>query len=941
MGRTQPTIRPIRIGERPVLQPRPGRSSVREAPIALAPAPKQAPDRPREMDPAQLRLYMAAMSSLNEIRSAFLGYFAEHDHRVAPSAPLVPESDPTLMFVNAGMVPFKNVFTGQETPPSPRATSSQKCVRAGGKHNDLDNVGYTARHLTFFEMLGNFSFGDYFKDGAIELAWTLVTRDFALPKDRLLVTVYAEDEEAAGLWRKIAGLPDERIIRIATTDNFWSMGDTGPCGPCSEIFFDHGPAIAGGPPGSPDEDGDRFVEIWNLVFMQFDQQSDGARKPLPKPSIDTGMGLERITTVLQGQTSVFETDLFRTLIAASEQLTGAKAEGDKAASHRVIADHLRSSSFLLADGVSPSNEGRGYVLRRIMRRAMRHAHLLGASEPLMHRLAPVLIGQMGTAYPELVRAGPLIEATLREEEERFQRTLGRGMSLLEEATSGLSEGGVLPGETAFRLYDTYGFPLDLTQDAVRAKGLTVDTDGFDAAMDEQRTRAREAWTGSGQKAQGAVWLTLRDRLGPTRFEGYDQVEGSGEVLALVADGEQVDAAEAGQTVEVLIDRTPFYAESGGQSGDRGEVTWQGGRGEVIDVHKRAGDLNGHVVKIAEGRLAEGQVLHLQVDAERRQRTRANHSATHLLHAALRNVLGPHVTQKGQMVDGDRIRFDFSHGAPLTAEQIDRIESEVNAVVRQNMAAETRLMGPEEAMAEGAMALFGEKYGAEVRVLALGHKLDGPGAYSIELCGGTHVGRTGDIALFKVVAEGGVAAGVRRIEALTGEPARRYLLDQANVARTLAEQFKIPVSELGARVDALTAERRALERELAEAKRKLALGGGGAAASSVEEINGVKLDARLLDGVPPKDLRGVVDDARKQLGSGVAAYVSTNEGKAAIAVALTPDLVGRFDAAALARAAVLAMGGQGAGGKPDFAQGGAPDADKAQAGLDAVKAALAG
>ena len=893
------------------------------------------------MDGGRPRLYMAPMPSLNEIRSAFLGYFSGHDHRIAPSAPLVPESDPTLMFVNAGMVPFKNVFTGAETPISPRAASSQKCVRAGGKHNDLDNVGYTARHLTFFEMLGNFSFGDYFKDGAIELAWTLVTRDFGLPKDRLLVTVYAEDEEAAGLWRKIAGLPDERIIRIGTTDNFWSMGDTGPCGPCSEIFFDHGPSVAGGPPGSPDEDGDRFVEIWNLVFMQFDQGEGGVRKPLPKPSIDTGMGLERLTTVLQGVQSVYDTDLFRTLINASESLTGAKAEGDQAASHRVIADHLRSSSFLLADGVSPSNEGRGYVLRRIMRRAMRHAHLLGSSEPLMHRLAPVLIDQMGAAYPELVRAKALIETTLREEEERFQRTLGRGMSLLEEATNGLETGGVLPGETAFKLYDTYGFPLDLTQDAVRAKGLTVDTEGFEAAMDEQRARAREAWTGSGQKAQGAIWLALRDRLGATQFIGYDHIEGSGEVLALVLDGEQIDAAEAGQTIEVLTDRTPFYAESGGQAGDQGEIDWPGGRGRVIDVHKRAGDLSVHVVKIGEGRLAGGQSVQLQVDALRRQRTRANHSATHLLHAALRNVLGPHVAQKGQMVDGERIRFDFSHSGPLTLEQIDRIEAEVNAVVRQNLDADTRLMGPQEAMAEGAMALFGEKYGDEVRVLTLGQDLGGAGAYSIELCGGTHVARTGDIALFKIVSEGGVAAGVRRIEALTGEPARRYLLDQANAARSLAEQFKIPVSELGARIDTLTAERRNLERELADAKRKLALGGGGAAASTVEEINGIKLDARLLDGVPPKDLRGVVDDARKQLGSGVAAYVTVNEGKAAIAVALTPDLVGRLDAAVLARAAVLAMGGQGAGGKPDFAQGGAPDADKAQAGLDAVKAALRG
>ena len=886
---------------------------------------------------------MAAMPSLNDIRSTFLDYFAQHQHRVAASAPLVPQSDPTLLFVNAGMVPFKNVFTGAETPPSPRATSSQKCVRAGGKHNDLDNVGYTARHHTFFEMLGNFSFGDYFKEGAIDLAWRLISKEFQIPSDRLLVTVYAEDEEAARLWRKIAGFPDERIIRIATSDNFWSMGDTGPCGPCSEIFYDHGDHIPGGPPGSPDEDGDRFVEIWNLVFMQFDQAEGGVRTPLPKPSIDTGMGLERIAAVLQGVHDNYDTDLFQTLIAASQSLTGVKAEGASAPSHRVIADHLRTSCFLIADGVSPSNEGRGYVLRRIMRRGMRHAHLLGAAEPLMHRLAPTLIEQMGAAYPELVRAGPLIEATLREEEERFQRTLGRGMSILEEATTALPSGGVLPGATAFKLYDTYGFPLDLTQDAVRAKGLTVDTEGFEAAMDQQRARAREAWSGSGQKAQGAVWLALRDRLGPTAFLGYDTVEATGDLLALVSDGELVEAAEAGQTVEVLFDRTPFYAESGGQAGDQGVIEWPGGHGRVLDTQKRAGDLNVHVLKVTEGRLAEGARATLRVDAEERLRTRANHSATHLLHAALRHVLGPHVSQKGQMVDAERIRFDFSHSGPVTPEEIDRIEAEVNTVVRQNLPAETKLMGPEEAIAAGAMALFGEKYGDEVRVLALGRALDGAGAYSVELCGGTHVGRTGDIALFKVLSEGGVAAGVRRIEALTGEAARRYLLDQAQVARQLADQFKVPVVEVPARIEALVGERRAFERELADAKRKLAMGGGGSGGSApeAEEINGVKLDARLLDGIPPKDLRPLVDEARKRLGaSGVAAYAAVNEGKAAIAVALTPDLVGRLDAAALARAAVAAMGGQGAGGKPDFAQGGAPDGSKAQAGLDAVRAALA-
>ena len=880
------------------------------------------------------------MPSLNDVRSHFLSFFGGNDHAVIASAPLVPQSDPSLLFVNAGMVPFKNIFTGAESPPSPRAASSQKCVRAGGKHNDLDNVGYTARHLTFFEMLGNFSFGDYFKERAIELAWTLVAREFSLPVDRLLVTVYAEDEEAAALWRKIAGLPDERIIRIATSDNFWSMGDTGPCGPCSEIFFDHGPGVAGGPPGSPDEDGDRFVEIWNLVFMQFDQQAGGERKPLPKPSIDTGMGLERFATVMQGVHNVFDTDLFRTLIAASEEATGVKAQGDRAPSHRVIADHLRSGCFLIADGVSPSNEGRGYVLRRIMRRAMRHAHLLGADEPLMHRLAPTLIREMGTAYPELVRAEPLIVETLRQEEERFRRTLGRGMALLDEATAGLTAGGVLPGETAFKLYDTYGFPLDLTQDAVRARDLSVDIEGFDAAMDRQRQMARDNWAGSGQTAQGAEWFTLRDRLGPTVFEGYDHVDSAAETLALVRDGAEIDRAEAGDTVQLLFDRTPFYGEGGGQAGDRGEIEWPGGRAQVIDTQKQAGDLYVHVATIAQGALTAGQRVRLAVDPERRRRTRANHSAAHLAHAALSHVLGPHVAQKGQLVDGDRMRFDFAHSGPLTSDELDRIEAEVNEVVRQNVSAETAEMAPDEAIASGAVALFGEKYGDRVRVLTLGRALESEGAYSIELCGGTHVARTGDIALFKIVSETGVAAGVRRIEALTGEPARRWLLDQAGVARGLAEQFKIPVAEVAARVEALVAERRKLERDLVEARKQLAMG-GGKGASSVEDVAGVRFDGRVVEGVSPKDMRPLVDEARKRLGQGgVVAYAAVNDGKASIAVALTPDLVGRYDAGALARAAVLAMGGQGAGGKPDFAQGGAPDGDKAADGVAAVKAALA-
>jgi alanyl-tRNA synthetase len=882
------------------------------------------------------------MPSLNDIRSQFLDYFGAREHAITPSAPLVPQSDPTLLFVNAGMVPFKNIFTGAEAPFAPRAVSSQKCVRAGGKHNDLDNVGYTARHHTFFEMLGNFSFGDYFKAGAIEFAWKLITEDFAIDSSRLLVTVHSSDEDAAALWRKIAGLDDARIIRIASSDNFWSMGDTGPCGPCSEIFYDHGAHVAGGPPGSADEDGDRFTEIWNLVFMQFEQVAVGDRRDLPRPCIDTGMGLERVTAVLQGVHDNYDIDLFRTLIAASESETGVAAAGENAASHRIIADHLRSTSFLIADGVGPSNEGRGYVLRRIMRRAMRHAFLLGAKEPLMHRLVPALVDAMGEAYPQLRRAEPVIAETLRGEEERFRATLGRGLALLDEATEGMAAGAVLSGDTAFKLYDTYGFPLDLTQDAVRPRGITVDLEAFDTAMDRQRAMAREHWTGSGQQAQAGVWLALRDRLGPTVFTGYDHVDGVGETLAIVKHGVEADMAEAGDTVLVLFDATPFYGESGGQAGDRGTVRWAGGGATVSDATRQAGDLHVHALTITAGRLSVGTKVEFAVDAEGRARTRLNHSAAHLAHAALRHVLGPHVSQKGQLVDADRMRFDFSHGAPLTPSQIDAIETEVNAVIRQNVAADTREMTPQAAIDAGAIALFGEKYGDRVRVLTLGRALNGDGGYSVELCGGTHVARTGDIGLFKIVAEQGIAAGVRRVEALTGEPARRWLLDQAAVAKGLADQFKVPVADVPARVEALDAQRRKLERDLAQARKDLALGGGGGTATTVEEVAGVKFDGRVVEGVSAKDMRPLVDEARKRLGqNGVVAYAAVNEGKASIAVALTADLVGRFNAADMARAAVLAMGGQGAGGKPDFAQGGAPDGAKAADGVAAVKAALGG
>ncbi|MDP2212245.1 alanine--tRNA ligase [Phenylobacterium sp.] len=879
------------------------------------------------------------MSSLNQIRSTFIDFFKDRDHLMIPSAPLVPQNDPTLMFVNAGMVPFKNYFTGAETPPAPRAVSVQKCVRAGGKHNDLDNVGYTGRHQTFFEMLGNFSFGDYFKEGAIELAWELMTKDIGLDPARLMVTIAPDDEDAAALWRKIAGLPDSKIVRL--DENFWSMGDTGPCGTNTEIFYDHGDHVQGGPPGSPDEDGDRFVEIWNLVFMRWEQFADGSRKDLPKPQIDTGMGLERITTVLQGVHSNYDTDLFRTLIAASEAATGVASRDEAKFSHQVIVDHLRSTSFLIADGVSPSNEGRGYVLRRIMRRAMRHAHMLGAAEPLMHRLVPTLVSEMGEAYPELRRAEPVIAETLRQEEERFRRTLGRGMSLLEEATAQVGPGGVLPGETAFKLYDTYGFPLDLTQDAVRALGMSVDLAGFDTAMKRQKDQARDAWTGSGQAAAAGEWFALRERLGPTDFIGHDQGETTAELLVLMDEGVEVAKAVTGQTVQALFDRTPFYGESGGQAGDTGEVEWDGGHGRVIDTQKQAGDLHVHVIEIEAGELVAGARVRLALDAERRTTTRANHSATHLLHTALRNVLGPHVSQKGQMVDGERIRFDFSHGQPLTLEEIDRIEAEVNAVIRQNLPAETKNMAPEAAIEAGAMALFGEKYGDVVRVLTLGRALEGDGPYSVELCGGTHVARTGDIALFKIVSEGGVAAGVRRIEALTGEAARRWLLDQALVSRQLAEQFKTPVSEVLTRVEALEAQRRKLEKDLADAKRQLAMGGGGVAQAGPEEIGGVLVLARIMDGVGGKDLRPIAEEFKKQVPDGIIALVGVAEGKAAVTVAVTGQAKDRFNAADLAKAAVIAMGGQGAGGRPDFAQGGAPDGARADEGLAALKAAIVG
>ena len=885
---------------------------------------------------------MAVMTSTNDIRRSFLDYFAENGHERVASSPLVPHNDPTLMFVNAGMVPFKNVFTGLESRPYVTATSAQKCVRAGGKHNDLDNVGYTARHHTFFEMMGNFSFGDYFKEQAIEHAWTLITREWGIDPTRLTATVYHDDDQAYDLWRKIAGLPEDRIIRIATKDNFWAMGDNGPCGPCSELFYDHGDHIWGGPPGTPEEDGDRFVEIWNLVFMQYRQEEAEIVGELPKPSIDTGMGLERAAAVLQGVHDNYDIDLFKTLIAASVDLTEQAETDATRASHRVIADHLRSVSFLMADGVLPANEGRGYVLRRIMRRAMRHAHLLGAKDPLMHRLVPTLSAEMGAAYPELIRAQPLIQETLEREETRFRQTLEKGLGLLDDATASMEKGDELPGETAFKLYDTYGFPYDLTEDALRARGLTVDRAGFDAAMAEQKKAARAAWKGSGDSTDGEIWFDIAEREGSSEFIGYQATEGEGTIVGLIKDGKEVNEIGEGDSAVILANQTPFYAESGGQMGDSGRIGGPAGfSAAVSDTSKPLGRLHAHHAVVDSGRLKLGDSVQMLVDGERRDRLRANHSATHLLHAALRNRLGGHVTQKGSLVAPERLRFDFSNPTALSDEDIAAVEAEVNEEIRANQAVTTRLMAPEDAVEAGALALFGEKYGDEVRVLSMGRQTDKH--YSIELCGGTHVDALGDIALFKIIGESAVSSGVRRIEALTGEAARQYLGGRDAMLRQAAQMLKTSPEEVGERVGALVAERRRLETELAEAKKQLALGGGGGTGSGpeIETLGETKFLGQTLEGVDPKSLRSILDDMKAQLGSGIAALAAVNEGRAAFAVAVTDDLTESFDAVALVRAGVAELGGKGGGGRADMAQGGGPDGAKAAQALDAVRAAITG
>ncbi|MBW4034605.1 MAG: alanine--tRNA ligase [Proteobacteria bacterium] len=877
------------------------------------------------------------MTSSNDIRATFIDYFQRHDHEVVPSAPLVPRNDPTLMFVNSGMVPFKNVFTGQEKRPYVRATSAQKCVRAGGKHNDLDNVGYTARHHTFFEMLGNFSFGDYFKEQAITNAWTLLTRDFGLAKDRLLVTVYHSDDEAAVLWRKIAGLSDERIIRITTDDNFWRMADVGPCGPSSEIFYDHGPHIAGGPPGSPEEDGDRFIEIWNLVFMQYFEDAAKTLTPLPRPSIDTGMGLERFAAIMQGKHDNYDTDTLRALIMASAEASNTDPDGAHKTSHRVIADHLRATAFIIADGVLPSNEGRGYVLRRIMRRAMRHAHRLGMREPFIYRLVPALTRQMGVAYPELQRAEPLIVETLKLEEAKFAIMLERGLSLLDDEVSRLGASAPLAGSVAFKLYDTFGFPLDLTEDALREQGRSLDRDGFDSAMAEQRTRARAAWAGSGDAATETIWFELKEQLGASEFLGYATEDSDASVIGLIVDGAPAESAAAGQSVAIILNQTPFYAESGGQVGDTGTLLAEGLEVAITDTQKKAGDLFVHHGTVRTGTVTRGQTVHATVDHARRTAIRAHHSATHLLHEALRQALGPHVTQKGSLNAPDRLRFDVSQPRPVTFAELRDVERAVNARIRENSPVETRLMTPDEAVKRGAMALFGEKYGDEVRVVSMGIGDGAKSAYSIELCGGTHVSRTGDIGAFRILAESGVAAGIRRIEAVTGAAALAAIETDADLLAEAATALKAPPAEVPARIVALLDERKRLERQIGELQRKIATGAGEAA---VEDVAGVKLSARNLGDVAPRDLKSLADSILKSMGQGVVALVSTADGKASIVVGVSDDLTAKHNAVTLVRAAAEAVGGKGGGGRPDMAQAGGPDATQADAALAAVRAALA-
>ncbi|MFZ8869422.1 MAG: alanine--tRNA ligase [Paracoccaceae bacterium] len=885
------------------------------------------------------------MATMNDIRSTFLNYFARNDHTVVASSPLVPRNDPTLMFTNSGMVQFKNVFTGLEHRDPPRATTAQKCVRAGGKHNALDNVGYTARHHTFFEMLGNFSFGDYFKKEAITFAWELLTKEFGIDKSKLLVTVYHTDDEAAAIWKKVAGLSDDRIIRIATNDNFWMMGPTGPCGPCTEIFYDHGDHIWGGPPGSPEEDGDRFIEIWNLVFMQNEQFEDGSMTALDQQSIDTGMGLERIAALLQGKHDNYDTDLMRALIEASADASSNDPDGPGKTHHRVIADHLRSTSFLMADGVMPSNDGRGYVLRRIMRRAMRHVHLLGVKDPMMHRLVPALVSQMGAAYPELVQAQALIQETLQLEETRFRQTLERGLKLLDDEVAGLPQAAELSGQAAFKLYDTYGFPLDLTQDALREKGRSVDLPGFEAAMADQKAKARAAWSGTGEAADSSLWFDIAEQHGSTDFLGYDTEIAEAQILNLVRDGKNLAHVEAGESALVVLNQSPFYAESGGQVGDQGVLSCETGSARITDTKKVAGVFL-HYAEITSGHLQPGIGCSVAVDHQRRSAIRANHSATHLLHEALRGHLGAHVAQRGSLNAADRLRFDFSHAKALTAQELQLVETEVNAYIRQNSAVTTRIMTPDDARAIGAQALFGEKYGDEVRVVSMGQAEDsGKGmdqtTYSLELCGGTHVAQTGEIGGFVILSDSASSAGVRRVEALTGAAASAHLAQQSAVVSGLASALKAPMPDLERRVAALLDERKTLANEVAQLRRELALAGGAGQgdAPQAKEVNGVAFLGQVVSGVSGKDLPALIDSHKASIGSVAVLLIADLGGKVAVCAGVSSDLLDRISAVDMVKAAVPLLGGKGGGGRPDMAQGGGSDISNAAQAIEAVEALL--
>ena len=874
------------------------------------------------------------MSSVNQIRKTFLNYFEKNGHKIVPASSLVPDNDPTLMFTNSGMVQFKNILAGNETRDYTRAATSQKSVRAGGKHNDLDSVGYDVRHHTFFEMLGNFSFGDYFKEEAIYYAWELLTKEFMIPKEKLAVTYYHTDQEAHDLWKKISNLPEDRIISIATKDNFWQMGDTGPCGPCSEIFYDHGPEVWGGLPGTPEEDGDRFIEIWNLVFDQFEDLPDGSRVNIKKPSIDTGMGLERIAAILQGVHSNFDIDTFQNIIKAIANIANTDPKGPLMASHNVVADHLRAMSFLIADGVLPSNEGRGYVLRRIMRRAMRHAYLLGVKEPMMYKLLPVLQKEMGDAYPELYRFEKLISETIHMEEKRFGKTLDKGMRLLDEETSNLNSGDTLNGETAFKLYDTYGFPLDLTQDALKPRGIEVDTEGFDKAMAKQKEEARKNWAGSGDAGTEKIWFEVKENLGGTEFLGYTTTKNDGVVKALVQNGNTVDTVNGGEFY-LVANQTPFYGEKGGQVGDIGLVSGANFKAEIYDTKCKLDNVHVHCCKMIEGEVKVGEIANFEVDAANRKNICANHSVTHLVHKALREILGDHVTQKGSLVAGDRMRFDISHPKQITHEELKLAEEMVNKAIRENYKVNTILMSQEEAVESGAMALFGEKYGEEVRVVSM--EKDGE-VYSRELCGGTHVCNTGDIGYFNIIGESAVAAGVRRIECVTGRGAEDYVEDVEGRLHSVCDLLKTNVNDLEARINNLLADKKKLELEVFNLKKTLA-SGGTSAKDEAEVVNGVKFVGKVISDVHPKELKAFIDEMSQNIGSGVMVLATDKDGKASIVVGVTKDLTNKYNAVDLVRIASATVGGQGGGGRPDMAQAGGPDASKLQDAFNEVKKAL--